>query len=61
MSSVLVILLIVIAGPAQQAIDPIENILRARPNAKKQNEFLKTSQQFSEGARSAKPTIEDEP
>lgn len=27
----------------------------------KQNEYLKTSKQFSEGARSAKPTIEDQP
>ncbi len=27
----------------------------------KQNEYLKTSKQFSDGARSAKPTIEDEP
>jgi len=27
----------------------------------KQNEYLKTSKQFFEGARSAKPTIEDEP
>ena len=27
----------------------------------KQNEYLKTGKQFSDGARSAKPTIEDQP
>ena len=74
MKQILTILMMAISVPAifatsgAQAADPIEMIRQQQARrygfnqvAERQNEYPKSSKQFTEGIRSAKPTIADTP